>query len=80
MLQSASDAAETLRLVHQGREQVCMYGLLPVQRGGVLAGSWWQGTMLHEKSMQHAMQLHATLRHDTVVQQILAVTCCQAEI
>lgn len=73
-LQSAMDAAETLRLVHQGREQVCMYGLLPVQRGGVLGGSWWQGTMLHEKSMQQAVTMHAKLRHDTVVQQIHAVT------
>ena len=57
-----------------GREQVCMYGLLPVQRGGVLGGSWWQGTMLHEKSMQQAVTMHAKLRHDTVVQQIHAVT------
>ncbi|KAA6426828.1 MAG: Vacuolar sorting-associated [Trebouxia sp. A1-2] len=73
--ESASDAAETLRLVHQGREQVCMYGLLPVQRGGVLGGRWWQGTMLHEKSVQQAMAMHATLRHDTIVQQIHAVTC-----
>ncbi|KAL0051145.1 hypothetical protein WJX82_002690 [Trebouxia sp. C0006] len=55
--QSASDAAEILRLVHQGREQVCLYGLLPVQRGGVLDGSWWQGTMLHEKSMQQAITI-----------------------
>jgi hypothetical protein len=74
MLQSASDAAEILRLVHQGREQVCLYGLLPVQRGGVLDGSWWQGTMLHEKSMQQAVSFQAKFRHDTVVQQIHAVT------
>ncbi len=75
MLQSASDVAETLRLVQKGREQVCMYGLLPVHRGGALGGSWWQGTMLHETSMQQAMHLHAKSRHDTVVQQIHAVTC-----
>ncbi|DBA81627.1 TPA: hypothetical protein ACH3X1_007382 [Trebouxia sp. C0004] len=73
--QSARDVAETLRLVQKGRQQVCMYGLLPVHRGGALGGSWWQGTMLHDTSMQQAMHLHAKLRHNTVVQQIHAVTC-----
>lgn len=80
MLQNADDAVELLRLLQAGREQVCVYGLLPVQRGGVLGGSWWQGTMLHETGMQQAMYMRSCARQDAVVQQILAVPCRHAHV
>ena len=80
VLQNADDAVELFSRVQAGRQQVGVYCLLPVQRGGLLGGSWWQGTMLHATGMQQAMYMRNCARQDAVVQQILAVPCRQAHV
>lgn len=74
-MQTPSDADKVLRLVEQGRNHVCWYGLVPVLRSGYLGSSWWQGSLLQDQSMQQRMQEKAQSRHHVLVQQIRAMPC-----
>lgn len=48
-VQACSDAAEVVKLVTQGRDEIVNNRLLPVLQGGYLGSSWWSAACLQHQ-------------------------------